>query len=185
MRYQLMFPPHGVPPVADYKTIEDFVESMHGISEETDLESDAIARVRARWADAYAVVIPRAIGSGDIWVLGILESPHAELSVGSQPHPFKAVIMAKAENASDKKSISKRSHFSREMWKLPVEHVRGPATNIEIRRAGLVAPVRAVATIGTVGVKPVLTFEIGGVPMSIRFDDEDFIEALRSVIGGS
>lgn len=174
MRYKVLRPASPTDPrKLSFGSIDGLCSTMMQMNE-TDLEQAAIDMVRDSYPDAVVMPVPTKVGSGEVWLLGVLENIRAP----SHPEgvlPFVMFVHAVAENGADRKLIDKRKHFNRAMWKLPVHKpvAHQGIVRAELRATDLEDPRIVEVLIGRLADERfVLSVELNGVAMSLAFGKE-------------
>jgi hypothetical protein len=136
-------------------------------------ELDAVEAVRGVYPDAVAMPVILEVGSGSVMVLGLLESS----SVPTDPSgriPFVMLVQAVGDNGNDRMRMRKQQQFTERLWQAPVAD---PKTDIdfykvEVRATDLRASASVPAAVGRdMSGRLVIRVEVGGVSMSMTFDD--------------
>ena len=179
MRYLILRP---VSPADPRHLAIDGIPHLHELfplTVECESEEEAVETVRSMYPDAVAMPIPLKIGSGEMFILGIV----ADVTDAPVPArwsdptdvviPFVLLIQAVAEDSRERKDIRDRAHFSAHRWKAPV---REPTDNVveytvELRATDLANPVVTTARVGEHDGRLTIYCVIGGIEMSMKFTE--------------
>jgi hypothetical protein len=173
MRYQILLPDQPLDPrKVGVNSLARLYEVMR-CTVECDLEEEAVQSVHDVYPSAVAMPIPLPVGSGEVMLLGILEDVRKAPGFSDAEIPFVMFVYAVAEHAADRKVIQKREQFSRRAWRTPVQVPSRDARvhPVEVRAADLESPMRVDAQVGRVGGHLVIHCDVGGITMSVRFED--------------
>lgn len=177
MRYTILRPSKPFDPRNDtFKSMEDLRRYAPSIGD-YDLEREAANRIRELYPDAVVMPVPIGLGSGETYLLGVLESIDAERN--PERHiPFVAFVQAISQHIGDERVLKKRGQFTRSAWKCPVlAPTPGDGEwadlDVELRGTNLEQPVRigAVAYRRTNTGNVVLYLKLPDVEMSIELLD--------------
>lgn len=144
--------------------------TLHG---EYHLEQEAAEEAMETYPNGMAMPVPVKVGSGTIWMLGIIEN----ISVARDPDaeiPFVMFVHAIAEREREKARITTHQHWNRKLWKPPVLKPMGISvvTPVELRATDLDQPSLLDARFGMMADgRAVLYCELNGVEMSIVFNE--------------
>lgn len=171
MRYQIMVFPQPTDPRDIDHSSADILRSQAPIVAEYPSEEMVAMEARHRWPDAAAMVIPLEIGTGETRVIGLVADAHA--AVGEQTKiPCTAIVYAAPDTDADRQRIKRRVAFNRGLWKMPVTRPEFAAIHrVEIRATDLEVPSFTEARVGYYEGRLVIYAELGGIELSIRFDD--------------
>jgi hypothetical protein len=177
MRYLILRPVSPTDP--RHLAIESLphLHELFPLTVECSLEEEAVESVRAMYPDAIAMPVPFRVGSGEMFLLGILASiatrPNGNEDINSIAIPFVLLVQAVAEDAIDRRTLKDRKQFTSRAWQPPVVDPAGSVARyvVELRASDLATPVRTHATVGTHDGKLAIRCAIGGVAMSITFED--------------
>jgi hypothetical protein len=150
---------------------------------ECSLEEEAVEAVRLMYPDAVAMPVPFRIGSGDVYLLGILENISARPpsldghDIDGVTFPFVLLVHALAVDALDRRTNKERKQFTSRLWQAPVVD---PTENVstvwvELRASDLPNPVRTKAVVGERDGRLTIRCSVGGVAMSITFEAPDAV----------
>lgn len=180
MRYTLLRPAEPVDPRDLNFASNDALNAALPIYKECDLQSQAMQEVRALYPDCVVMPVPLRLGSGDVFLLGVLPDVGAPRDPDAKI-PFVMFVMATAQHGSDTTQIKKRQQWDRRLWKPPVLKTPTDADpvedlDIEFRASDLEQPIRMQAEVYTRtdrnGVRRLVMYlELGGVEMSIEVMD--------------
>lgn len=120
----------------DFRSIDHF-EGLFSESATFEKQESALAYVREHHPDALALPIPIkiAIGSGGMFVLGVIAEPTETVKIREAegaPIPFVMYVRAEAENDVERRELrqltkKEQTIFSRGLWAVPsVEKPTGP-----------------------------------------------------------
>ena len=149
-------------------------------------QSEAAAECRLLYPDSVGMPFQLKVGSGTLWMLGLVEDVTVLVNVKKEV-PFVLLVHAiddtpPATNVPGRprpKSKSKPMPFWVDAWRLPVIRPSNQpdpiSTPVEVRSTGIDIPQRASASLFSItrnGERhAVLHVEIGGVPLSVEFLD--------------
>lgn len=154
------------------------LDGLHGAFPpvlETDTEGAMVTAVRHMYPDAVAMPVPFKVGSGDVFLLGLVDSVRSAMPAASAQDPgevfipFVVLVQAVAERESDRRQIKKNHQFNKSQWRVPAQrpevyrHVQA-----EVRTNELDNPAIVTAEVGPDKQdRDVIYCEVFGVPMSI------------------
>jgi hypothetical protein len=173
MLYQILLPPEPIDP----RDLEiDSLQRLHEIMPctiECDLEEDAVQAVHDVYPSAIAMPVPVSLGSGKIMLLGILDDVRKAPTDDVSGVAFAMFVHAVAEHVGDRGRIKNLLQFSRRAWRTPVQVPSRDtkAHAVEVRASDLETPMRVEAKVGRISGHLVIHCEIGGIAMSVRFED--------------
>lgn len=171
MIYQILNPLEPLDPrQAKIDSLMRLYEIMPSLVE-CDLEEEAVREVHDRYASAVAMPVPVPIGSGEVFLLGILADVRDAPNLKEIRFPL--FVHAVAETARDRKLVKERNQFSRRAWRTPVRCPTKEARTfkVEVRASDLETPMFVDATVGEIAGRLILHCEIGGIAMSVHFED--------------
>lgn len=146
---------------------------------ETSLEEEAVESARSMFPDAIAMPVPFKVGSGEMFLLGLLESiatrPNGNEDINNIAIPFVMLVQAVAEDAVDRRTIKDCHQFTSRLWQAPVvDPTENVSTHtVELRASNLPNPVRTKAVVGERNGRLTIRCAVGGVAMSISFESPD------------
>ena len=147
---------------------------------DSDTEEEAVELARSMYPDAVAMPIPFRIGSGEVFLLGLLENisarPNPALhDLNGIAIPFVLLVQAVAEDAIDRRSIKERKQFTSRLWQAPVvEPTENVSTHtVELRASDLANPVRTKALVGERDGRLTIRCMVGTIAMSLTFESPD------------
>lgn len=179
MRYQVLRPKSPTDPRHLKLESTEHLNEVCPMIVEASIEDEAVEAVRAMYPDAIAMPVPFKLGSGEGFLLGILESiatrPSGDSDVHADPIPFVLLVRATADDAVDRRTLRDRQQFSRQLWQAPVID---PTDNIsrhtvELRASNLPNPVRTKAVCGEHNGRLTIRCVVDGVALSITFESPD------------
>lgn len=175
MRYVLLKPAHPSDPRRHNFASQDGLLGAFPAVLETETEGSMVSAVRNMYPDAVAMPVPFTIGSGEVFLLGLVDSVHSAMPAASAQDPgevfipFVVLVQAAAERESDRRIIKKRGQFNRALWRVPAQrpevyrHVKA-----EVRTDELDNPAIVTAEVGPDKQdRDIIYCEVFGVPMSI------------------
>lgn len=173
MLYQILLPPAPLDPrQLGAASLDRLYEAMPCLIE-CDLEEEAVQAVHNVHPGAIAMPVPVPMGSGEVMLLGILDDVRKVPTETAPGILFSMFVYAVAESGSDRTRIKERKQFSRRAWRTPVQvpNLDVRTQPVEVRAADLETPMRVEANVGRVSGHLVVHCEVGGIAMSIRFED--------------
>lgn len=140
---------------------------------EVATEKEAVAEVRRLYPDAVAMPVPVVIGSGQTFLLGIVDDPARTVDPDEQI-PFVLVVQPLPQHDGDRHQLKKGPPFDRGLWKLkPIRPELGHEVDVEIRATDAEVPIFTKARIGADHHgRPTIYAAVAGVEMSLSFDDD-------------
>jgi hypothetical protein len=172
MRYNVY---HFASPTDPRHRRADSLEELFGgmqVEQYSD-ELDAVAAVRKAHPNAVAMPMQLQVGSGSVLVLGVVASTQTPIDPNGRI-PFVTLVHATANNGPDRARMRKQQQFTERLWQAPVAQ---PKTDIdfykvEVRATDLRASASVPAAVGRDATgRLVIRVEVGGVEMSMTFDD--------------
>jgi hypothetical protein len=140
-----------------------------------ETEGQAVAYVRRLLPDAVAMPVPVAIGSGQTFLLGIVADGSRRIDPDGEI-PFALCVQAVAQNDADRHRAKKGPVFDRLLWKVkPVCPELAQSYKVELRASDLDVPAYVDAKVGHHNGKLVIYVELGGIEMSLGFDDPELV----------
>lgn len=183
MRYLVMKPNHPQPTDPRFMSIDSLAHLLLLFPPviDTDDEEDARDHVRSMYPDAVVMPVPLKVGSGDLRVLGVLESirhynPDGASSQTDVKFPFVAFVYARAETKLDHQRVRLGAQWTEKLWRAPVMYPNSRIdwTTVELRTSELPNPVRLPCELGRAeDGRLVLRIECGAWSLSIAFDPKD------------
>lgn len=181
MRYLILRPKSPTDPRHLLIQSTEHLHEIFPMLVETALEEEAMESVRAMFPDAIAMPVPFKIGSGEAFLLGILENISAAPpdtsthDANGVAFPFVLLVQAVPVDAIDRRTNRERGQFTRRLWQAPVVD---PVDNIsrytvELRSSDLPNPVRTKAVVGERDGRLTIRCAVGGVALSITFESPD------------
>ncbi len=173
MRYQILVPPNPTDPRELEIKSSDMLNDVLPIVMDCETEAQAVRYVRARYHDAVAMPFPVKVGSGEIVLLGIVPDPQRVID----PHgeiPFVMFVRMVAQHDADRHRLKKgpAGGFDRTLWKVPVINPELASTyQVDLRATDLEVPTFTGAHVGSHEGRLVIYVNVGGIEMSIRFED--------------
>jgi hypothetical protein len=173
MRYQILKPDDPLDP---RKHVFDSVGTLLAaipLVIDTDLESEAAEDVFDRYPNGLAMPVPVKVGSGTVWMLGIIKDISTPLNPDAEI-PFVLFVQAVAERDRERARISTHMHWNKKLWKTPVAKPRGISvvTPVELRASDLDNPTIVSALVGVMpDGRCVVYCEHNGVEMSLVFNE--------------
>jgi hypothetical protein len=169
MRYSILKPPVAFDPRnREFKGLLELYDVIPVVTS-TDLESDAADDIFEDYPDALAFPCPIKVGSGTIWMMGILASSSTPRDPDGEI-PFVAFVMAQAEREREKKLLASHAHWNKKLWKSPVmlpNDMSASTTPVEVRGTDLDHPAVVEGTFGrTPDGRSVIHCELNGVAVS-------------------
>lgn len=179
MRYTILRPSEPVDPRSLALSSLDALYAALPVYQDCDLQVQAMQVVRTLYPDSVVMPVPITIGSGEIFLLGVLPDIGAPRAAHGKI-PFVLFVHAVSQHGADAAQIKKRQQWDKRLWKPPV--LRPPATadvdelQIELRASDLDQPTRMTAkgylrTDRQGFVHQVIYLELGDVEMSIEIED--------------
>lgn len=173
MLYQILLPPAPLDPRQLGAASLDHLYEAMPCTLECDLEEEAVQAVHDVHPGAIAMPVPVPMGAGEVMLLGILDDVRKVPTETAPGILFSMFVYAVSESHSDRIRIMNRKQFSRRAWRTPVQvpnrDVRMQA--VEVRAADLETPMRVEAKVGRISGHLVVHCEVGGITMSLRFED--------------
>ncbi len=170
MRYQIMV----FPELTDARELDlSSYDTLRELATVTDFPSEdqVVKAARKRWPDAAAIVMPLTIGIAETHVIALVNDAHAKVSADTRIECV-AIIYAASDTADDRKRIKQKAAFTRELWRMPVTRPElAHSHRIELRATDLEVPSFTEARVGTYEGRLVIYAELGGIELSIRFED--------------
>ena len=182
MRYLILRPATPVDPRRLTITSLQHLHEMFPVTVECSTETEAMESVRSTYPDALPMPVPVTVGSGEIFLLGIMEDAIkadvarlAMTDVEQSSFPFALFVQAVGDCGADRKQIANRKQFNRSVWRAPVVVPRDYDIHcIELRASYLENQVRTTVDVGrTPDGRLALRVLVNDVATSIVFDDAD------------
>lgn len=178
MRYELLLPADPKTPVDPrrFDAIRSIADLNFWLKQHSmhDIERSAVDAVRQMYPDGLAMPVPVRVGSGTVWLLGIIESIRRQPTDAEDDIPFVLFVRAVPEGERDRDKIKTQAHriFHREAWKIPVAMpaVILDTVRAELRASDLENPNLVSVVVGVTRGRNVLFLEINGVKMSLTFE---------------
>lgn len=175
MRYQLLKPDEPIDP---RNQIYDSVATLHAamppvLPNGFDLESDAADELHELYPNGLAMPVPLKVGSGTVWMLGVIEDVSAPINPDATI-PFVMFVQAIAERDRERARISTHMHWNKKLWRTPVakpdrDHA---VVDVELRATDLDNPAIVEATFGKApDGRTIIYLEHNGVEMSLAFKE--------------
>lgn len=181
MRYVILTPKNT--PTLDPRKLSfpslDHLHQLVAVGQAFESERDAAAHVRTIYPDALCMPFPVRLGSGQVFLLGVLENCAITTDIAHRgPEidiPFRMFVYAQADQDYERVQLKRSSPWKSEVWKAPVLYPPGDHREvaIEIRANNIDFPSRVTGRMyrraDQKGGRLVLYAMVGEAEVSIEF----------------
>jgi hypothetical protein len=184
MRYQILKPPSPIDIRKHTFATTEQLQILAPPYHELDLtsEDEAVSAARALYPDLPAMPVAVKIGSSQLWIMGFIDDgreldpdPTSPFHPAEAQHlPFVLFVRAMPDTDRDHWRIQRYQAFEQKKWRPPIQRpvIMGTSVHpVEVRSSDWPGPAHVSAVVGrTSDGSAVIAFDVGGVPMSIRFE---------------
>lgn len=175
MRYMILKPQAPIHPQQLDVASLDHLYAFAPVIVEAKSEREAVSAVRKVHPGAVAMIMPAQIGVGRVCLIGLIDDDTQRRQVDiDKPIPFALLVHPMADTDADRQFMKRRPQdaFDRALWKVPPQSPDlFKAHGIELRATDLDVPGFTTAKVGHIDGKLVVYVEIGGIEMSMHFDN--------------